>query len=352
MNEELKDEGTRNFVKTILALRCVKSGILPFLKQKCAELHTQYLNDLETICGRSGYTCTRCHIKTLEPYHSSKIPCKYAKAKLKCDCRRQGKISCSEGTCGIIYDLIKDDHVQNDPNWSNTNSEMWSDKQRGPWEIMKSFISTRGYESKTNISDADITALIQICINNSRLRCELGDNLKYLEKIKDIRNLVFHSGTLKISSADVHMYLSKMEDALNLHIFCFPEVKDELKNLENIKQDISRLTIEDEVTARTETLVAIRELQILTEQQDNIQDLKCDIAQLQRVQLEHTRALDDRLNAIEKHMLKLQEEHMKNKTFLNHQRSVIYDLDTMNRKMDQISHASVMLRYVSINCEL
>ncbi|KAH3817603.1 hypothetical protein DPMN_119142 [Dreissena polymorpha] len=183
MNQELKDEETKNWVKTCLALRCVKEGILPFMKRKCDEQYEKSIRYLTTFVGVTDYKCTTCDINTLKPYHARSTPCKYGHIKPKCCCQGQAKLPCAEGTCGLLFDLIKDEHVANNPNWSNTKSELWSDKYSGPWERMKCFISTPGYDDKADVFQADITACVQICANNKDVKRELKGNIKYLDKV-------------------------------------------------------------------------------------------------------------------------------------------------------------------------
>ncbi|KAH3858632.1 hypothetical protein DPMN_101260 [Dreissena polymorpha] len=169
MDKELADEETQNRVKVCLALRCLTKSLIPYIKKKSEDQHSNNVTFLTKFAGVPEYSCSICNLKTLEPYHSQRKPCKYSHVKYKCVCGDSRKQQCPEGTCGKLYDLIKDEHVENNPNWLNSKSELWSDKQSGPWERMKCFIDTQGYNEKSDIFLADITALIQICTNNGNL---------------------------------------------------------------------------------------------------------------------------------------------------------------------------------------
>ncbi|KAH3858546.1 hypothetical protein DPMN_101172 [Dreissena polymorpha] len=183
MDKELDDEETRNWVKVCLALRCLTKSLVSYIKKKSVDQYSNNVTFLTKCVRVPEYTCSSCNLKTLEPYHSQRTPCKYLHVKYKCACSASGKQQCPEKTCGKIYDLIKDEHVENNPNWLNSKSELWSDKQSGPWERMKCFIDTQGYNDKSDIFLADISALVQICTNNGNLVREIGStNLSYLQK--------------------------------------------------------------------------------------------------------------------------------------------------------------------------
>ena len=183
MDKELEDEETRNWVKICLALRCLTKSIIPYIKKKSEEQYDDNVTFLKTFVGVTEYTCSTCNLNTLEPYHSQRKPCKYGHLKYKCACSSSGKQQCPNKMCGKLYDLIKDEHIKNNPNWFNSKSELWSDKQYGLWERIKCFIDTNGYKEKSDISLADITVLVQICTNNGNLEREFGSNLTYLDKV-------------------------------------------------------------------------------------------------------------------------------------------------------------------------
>ncbi|XP_052271924.1 uncharacterized protein LOC127872634 [Dreissena polymorpha] len=334
MDKELEDEETRNWVKICLALRCLSESLIPFVQKKSEEQHSINMTFLKKFFGITDYTCSICNLKTLEPYHSQRKPCKYLHVKYKCACSASGKQRCPEETCGKLYDLIKDEHVENNPNWLNSKSELWSDKQHGPWERMKCFIDTHGYKEKSDISMADITALVQICTNNETLQREFGANIRYLHKIRSIRNEVSHASSLKIKTSLFKEYILDVKNALLLQCFDQFRSTDQLQYLESLEQDGQPITVEDEIGAREETLVAVKELIISLEKQlEQIQslndanlkasteDIKEEIAQLTSIEEQHFRQLRERFNQIEGHLKNLQNEYMKTKEKLSKHKS-------------------------------
>ncbi|KAH3813863.1 hypothetical protein DPMN_142333 [Dreissena polymorpha] len=334
MDKELEDEETRNWVKICLALRCLTKSLITFVQKKSEEQHSSNVTFLKKFVGVTDYSCSICNLETLEPYHSQRKPCKYSHVKYKCACSASGKQQCPEKTCGKLYDLIKDEHVENNPNWLNSKSELWSDKQRGPWERMKCFIDTHGYKKKSDISLADITALVQICTNNANMQREFGAYIKYLHKIRSIRNEVSHASSLKIQTCSFKEYILDVKNALLLQCFDQYRSTDQLEYLDSLEKDEQTITVEDEIGAREETLVAVKELIIsLEEQLEQIQtlndanskasteDIKEEIALLTSIEGQHFRQLRERFNQIEGHLKNIQNEYMKTKEKLSKHKS-------------------------------
>ncbi|KAH3818086.1 hypothetical protein DPMN_119682 [Dreissena polymorpha] len=311
MDIELKDIGTRNWVKTWLALRCFKDAILPFMKDKCAEQYLKDISYIKHLSGSKAYTCNLCKVDELKPPKKKKT----------------NKVCPDKGSCGYLCDRIIDLHVKNDPNWSNTNSEFWSDDTRGPWERIKCFIHTSGYKEKKDISEADITAFVQICTSNELLKTAFGTDLECLEKVRDIRNGMCHSGSMAVSGIDFLTYVRLIEKALKLTIFDgYPSANEELKKLHTLEHDNGKVTIEDEMTAREETIEAIREVKKMLEQQVSTDHFKKEIANLKSNEDEHIRLLEQRFIYIEKHLLTLQEDHTKNKTRLEEHKKILSNI--------------------------
>ncbi|KAH3791830.1 hypothetical protein DPMN_145320 [Dreissena polymorpha] len=121
---------------------------------------------------------------------------------------------------------------------------------------MKCYIFTPGYKQKTDISCADATALIQICLNYRPLRTIFNLNVVDLEEVLRCRNDIYHSSTLKVSNGDLNYFLSTMKTFLKLNVF--QDFKDEVERnleilgkLENDKFEVSK---ENELDARKDAM--------------------------------------------------------------------------------------------------
>ena len=166
----------QNWIKACLAIKCVKDGMIPLVEHYCIKHSTDNIEHVLKTCNISRYTCNQCDIKTLKPFHK-RGQCMYR----RCDCKNNVRQTCPENeACGVIYDQIKAMHAFNDPNWLNTDSTMWS---ICPWEQMKCYIATPGYKETKTICDADITALVQISLNNREINALIGTSSGYLHEV-------------------------------------------------------------------------------------------------------------------------------------------------------------------------
>ncbi|KAH3814777.1 hypothetical protein DPMN_143287, partial [Dreissena polymorpha] len=170
------DSEFRNWITASLAIKCVKDGMLPLIEYYCNKQSTDNIRNITLTQGLVSYTCNKCDITCLKPFHKP-YECKYK----KCDCKGKSKKACPQNeACGVMYDQIKASHVSNDPKWSNTKSTLWS---TSPWEQMKCYIFTPGYEEKKNLCEADVTALLQICVNNRQINGLFYHNLGCLDAV-------------------------------------------------------------------------------------------------------------------------------------------------------------------------
>ncbi|KAH3817842.1 hypothetical protein DPMN_119397 [Dreissena polymorpha] len=317
MDKELKDEETRNWVKTCLALRYVTEGIVSYVKKACEEKYLIDIDHLKDVCGISDYTCNMCNVKELKPYHARLFPCKYQQYIRRCGCQGQNKKTCLQNDiCGVFYDLIIDNHVKSNPKWSNTKCELWSDQRTGPWEVMKCYICTPGYEKKPDIFQADVTALVQICMNDRDLQTRLGYRLVLLEKIREIRNEVCHSATMQMSTDCFKQHVRHMKDVLRLDIFKGNKAaKDGRKKLKSLKKEAKQVTVEDEMNAREDTIAAIKELKKLIEQSEDSHEIaRQKIAHLTSVEDKHKRELEKQFDEITSHLQDLKKRNCANDT--------------------------------------
>ncbi|KAH3823122.1 hypothetical protein DPMN_124921 [Dreissena polymorpha] len=304
MENEVEDVELRNWVKACLALKYFKEGILPFISKKCDEFYIHKISVVEAECS-SPYRCTSCDITKLEPHHAAK---KIICSDKRCNCKRSGQISCKDhGSCGVLYDLLKNEHARCEPNWSNTKCDSWSDKQVGPWELIKCFIFTTGYREKTSIAHSDVTALIQICANNTKLRNAFRTDFVHLDKIRQVRNDIFHSGEMKLCEKDLQGFIDDMKRALQLSIFAKTQsAKEQLKKLTKLEKDKIRITTKNEIEAREDTLKALEdskmELDILFSQGESTEQ---QIKHLTMVQNMHAKTLEKRYSELVEHIQRL-----------------------------------------------
>ncbi|XP_052220606.1 uncharacterized protein CXorf38-like [Dreissena polymorpha] len=250
------DTEFRNWIKACLAIKCVKDGLVPLVEKYTNIHYTSNKDEVVKVCGIPTYLCKTCDVTELEPYHkTSKITCKFR----KCGCKNDNMKKCQENrACGVVYDQIQSAHIRNDPSWPNTNCDKWSSSA---WEQMKCYIFTPGYKQKTDISCADVTALIQICLNYRPLRTIFNLNVVDLEEVLRCRNDIYHSSTLKVSNGDLNYFLSTMKTFLKLNVF--QDFKDEVERnleilgkLENDKFEVSK---ENELDARKDAMGGIQE---------------------------------------------------------------------------------------------
>ncbi|KAH3710610.1 hypothetical protein DPMN_070099 [Dreissena polymorpha] len=305
MDKELTNEETRNWVKVCLAFRCVTDCFNQFLKTKSEEQYNDNITCLTIVLGVAEYKCSTCNLETI-----------------------RNKL-CPEKTCEKLYDLIVSEHVKN-PKWSNSKSELWSNKLSGPWERMKCFIETSGYTEKSDVLQADVTAFVQICFNNVHLKRDFGDDLKYLDKIRSIRNDVSHLRSMKINTSSFKEYILDIKNALQLQHFDQYRLADQLQYLESLKNDNQRITVEDEIVAKEDTLVVVKDLIVsLKEQLEQTQSLnvanseanfghiKQEIAQLTVIEKKLSQQIGERFNELEKHLKELQKKYCKTTEMLS-----------------------------------
>ncbi|XP_052251688.1 uncharacterized protein LOC127858526 isoform X2 [Dreissena polymorpha] len=310
MEQELTDEELRNWVKACLGLKYFKEGVLPCIADACTDLYIRRTSQMETLCNLPNYTCTGCDVGTLEPKHTKMHKCR----NTKCNCKKKQLIRCKENeACGVMYDLIIDEHVGSSPNWVNTECDLWSDKDTGPWELIKCFISTPGYKDKRTIAEADVTALIQIYENNTALKALIGLDLEKLIRIRKVRNDICHTGDMKVSRNTLCDYIADMKTALRLNIFSkYESTKAQLKKLTKLEKDSYKVTRKDELESRQDMIKAIQESkQIAILQGEQMDKIENNIQNLTRIEKLHAKKYEDIISNLKSHVTSLLEEIMK-----------------------------------------
>ncbi|XP_052221703.1 uncharacterized protein LOC127838166 [Dreissena polymorpha] len=326
------DTEFRNWIKACLAIKIVRDGLVPLVKKYSDEHYTNNTLEIVKVCGIPTYLCKKCDITELEPYHkTSKIRCKFR----KCGCKNNTMKKCQENrACGVVYDQIQSAHIRNDPSWSNTNCDKWSSSS---WEQMKCYIFTPGYKQKTDISCADATALIQICLNYRPLRTIFNLNVVDLEEVLRCRNDIYHSSTLKVSNGDLNYFLSTMKTFLKLNVF--QDFKDEVERnleilgkLENDKFEVSK---ENELDARKDAMSGIQES--IAEMLENQKQVGQNIEVLTSVNDSHMQEVQNCMRQI-----KEQYEIISTEQCSQH-REIRKQISDQTQNLEEISEKQVLL---------
>ncbi|KAH3864934.1 hypothetical protein DPMN_027967 [Dreissena polymorpha] len=362
------NKDTRNWVKACLAVKCVRNGLIPLVLKYCLDHYDGNIREVRSVCKLQDYTCRQCNVEELEPFHKGNTKCKYG----RCGCKVNNKKSCkNNGACGVIYDQIQAHHTTNDPNWSNTKSNLWS---RSPWEQMKCYINTPGYTKRTNIDDADITALIQICLNYTPLKKLFDRNVYDMDKVRTLRNDIYHSGTMDIPNDQLKNIISQMKTFLKLSVFkdFQSDIKCQLENLRKLDNDTFEITADTEEAARSDALRGVQESvaelisnqRLLGKQIDGL----LEIGQHQKencnsrfetvndkIEQTHLELLDQRRQTAED--TKLQNEHMQTlqNTQLEHgavlkdfEKNTRADHEQMFKKIEEILECVKQLRGLNL----
>ncbi|KAH3713726.1 uncharacterized protein LOC127857480 [Dreissena polymorpha] len=305
MEKELNDEELCNWLKACIALKYFKEGIMPFIHQQCENIFIQNVSKVQARCNLSQYICKVCVIDTLKPSHAKNNPC----SKRKCNCKIANTILCKDnGSCSELYDLLRDNHRHNEPNFSNTNCSLWSDPTRGPWEQMKCFIFTPGYKYTAHESDADVTSLIQIFENNKELQNVLGICFADFDQVRKDRNAIYHSGNMTMSKADLRCYIYHVKTVLELPMFQnYVSTLYLIAKLTELETNTTRITTQNEIDIREEVMKALKEskkeLEMHAEQGRNVADElrrlmdaeNANTVKLEKIFGEHIKTLFDQI---------------------------------------------------------
>ncbi|XP_052817449.1 uncharacterized protein LOC128243617 [Mya arenaria] len=209
--DQLKNKLYRNWVKSSLALKYLKDGLEGFVDDQASLMHDAFLTYLKGQLGTPGNLSCNCNLCDIVPHHCViNQPCRTANPK-NCNCKgKSRRKGCPKSMCGVIYDLIVDEHQKKDPIWSNTDSSKWLSDH---WEIAKCFLSITGYKS-TGLEDMDSSGLLSICINCRYIASAIA-NMRNFEQARDLRNTILHSGTYEFQDYEVQTFIAKMIDVLS-----------------------------------------------------------------------------------------------------------------------------------------
>jgi hypothetical protein len=174
-----------NFLKSVSALRLVGEGVEPLVKEGSLQYTEEIINQARLKAGLCGKDmCGQCTTHNAVPCNSGNGLCHYGKDG---NCRFHDESDplkaskpCPNGICQLIVGIIKSRHRFHSPNFKNSDARKWF---QNPFEIMKCFIPTDGYQDIETVEDTDCAGLLSVIINcksfQSQVEADLGapDNI-------------------------------------------------------------------------------------------------------------------------------------------------------------------------------
>lgn len=180
VNKEFQNPHFRNWISTNVALKYTRDALLKFVSREIKHQHSTFKEEIVKICSISVVSCAQCDFKNLLPKHPRQN-CPYRNYGKHCWCQKDNRRSCpTSGSCGMMYDMIIDQHVHHKPSWRHSMVCKWSEHHD---EIAKCYIGNHikdDFSNKT-VDDFDISTLISICENNRHIANKLnpcGSQLK------------------------------------------------------------------------------------------------------------------------------------------------------------------------------
>ncbi|XP_060606300.1 uncharacterized protein LOC132758625 isoform X1 [Ruditapes philippinarum] len=249
--KHLKNNKYRQWVKAGLGLGYLKEGLAPFCDDIGRQQHKDIINQIQqTKTPQPNIPCGACLITTLQPDHVrvSKGICPLNQDKCNC-CFPNNKRPCPNNVCGAIYDSIIQYHASMPPApfWKNSDVQQWSTE---PWEVCKCFINAPGYKDKTSAVDTDCTGLLHVIINNKYFHSHIGCNVtgpnNLFSKVRQYRNMIFHSSSMELEESETNTYLDDMITVLqdSKELVHQPAAQQAVLKLQDLKQKDFVITTE------------------------------------------------------------------------------------------------------------
>lgn len=268
-SEEEFDKEFGNWVKCCIALRYLKSGLLPFVENEVKQIHSSTLRSLKSkycfelvhcvpcvtssSCNHivkldcdtctdkhcadklkqhfgectlaqcrqcTGIFCSECstlaHVikacdctdTTILPNHSRRACLHAIHSKCNCNGKRAANArACKNKLCGHLYDAVLQIHVKGDPQFVNCDPRLWKNDH---WEFAKCFVSSPGYAGKKCPDDLDAAALLSICINQKSIH----SGLKRIKTFTEVSysasvHVTIHTINCEKTSSKYTIYLYK-----------------------------------------------------------------------------------------------------------------------------------------------
>lgn len=214
-----------NFLKSVSALRLVGEGVEPLVEEGSHQYTEEIIKQARQEAGLCGKdVCGQCTTHNALPCKSGNGLChhdKYGNCGFhdKNDPLKASKL-CPNDICNRIVRIIKSRHRFHSPNFKNTDARRWF---QNPFEIMKCFIPTDGYQEIETVEDTDCAGLLSVIINcksfQSLVASDLGAPDNIFVKMREIRNKTFHSAGYSITDRDLQEYMKLMLSILNDAMF-------------------------------------------------------------------------------------------------------------------------------------
>ncbi|XP_060583146.1 uncharacterized protein LOC132739440 [Ruditapes philippinarum] len=248
--KQITQELYRNWMRGALALKYLKIGLEGFFDKA---VHKQH-NDLMKTLGNSCSTCTE---ESLLPHKQDQCP---RQRKHQCLCtkgqKQKSRRMCpNEGFCGNVYNQIVCYHRFQDPSFTNTDVQKWSND---PWSIATCFINSTGYKGKQSAKEVDCSGLLSMCINNIYIEIMLGgvtiDGKKdAFSKAREAINDIRHSPNYELSENQLNMFIRIFKEVLeikdnhgNTPLKGEPGVEEAIRLLDMVQQNQIEVNLEHE----------------------------------------------------------------------------------------------------------
>ncbi|WAQ95177.1 hypothetical protein MAR_027867 [Mya arenaria] len=325
----LKKETVRNWVGSALGLRSLRDGLYPFVKTNVTEFHSYLKARVQSTCQIKEYTCTKCTIDTLSINHLGNCPHREKKRCL-CSARKGGqRVTCLQSNaCGQMYECITEEHVHKSPSWERIDVSRWS---CDPFAVASCFCNN------PDSGDLELTALVNICLNNKYIRAKIQVSTQHLlDKIRHSRNEIFHQFNYEVSTNDMKRYLGTMKKLLQeKDINISPEAKQGVTAITQLMKGEIHIVNEELCDAINDAKKAVttdlNELKLKLNDVETLSDdfrkLKDDVQKVQNILTEQENS------PILKRIYKLEKGHEQ------HDRRIC-DIEKWRKEIDRIIRAS------------
>lgn len=173
----LAKEETRNYIKTVFAIRTTKRGLSSFVSQAVTTFQQDTLRNIRRIHNlRPDAVCSSCPLPNLLPCPTKNLcnpkRCRFHKSSVL--------VKCPTGVCNDFCKAILGNHYHSGPSWKNTHSEEWCSNA---WEVAKCYCPPDGYNDKLTIDETDFNGVLSVMLNATCIRSRLN-NISAFEQVR------------------------------------------------------------------------------------------------------------------------------------------------------------------------
>lgn len=212
LEERLKDNEYKLWVKAGICLASVKHGLEVFTEERSEKAHG-FVKDA---------------LKNNNSFH--KI-CGNVKVTFK---KQKWSIGCCNGCQVYVDELVRLRHAPfkfKQSNWNNTDIQLWPNE---PWEMVKVYMNEGQKPFHKSSKDTDLSGLLNFINHCSVPRIDIHDK-QNLNTVREGRNIVMHSAAMKLCKADFDLYTNAMIDLLEDPLFLC-KIKDAQEAAKIIKE--------------------------------------------------------------------------------------------------------------------